>query len=168
MPKRAENWPSLDRIGDTYIIFKGISYLWPFNRVWLVLLLWYCRSACPLLTWHILSQSVLDNMQREALWGLKSNVNSTLEVERSKKSKGRGQPEVEQVRRTLQFSTSVEVRPGVVRPWSPDLSNRSMDFANFWSEVTFRNSKNTDRALFSKKIFLNDPIKKNCFFWPFR
>ena len=152
MPKRAENGPSLDRIGDTYIIFKGISYLWPFNRVWLVLLIWYCRmmysfhnlvmpdlrgkmrfiqwyrrkwlfllvgwsakSACPLLTWHILSQTVLDNMQREALWGgLKSNVNSTLEVKRSKKSKGRGQPEVEQVRRTLQFSTSVEVRPGNV------------------------------------------------------
>ena len=71
---------------------------------------WYCQkrsfllvgwseeSACPLLTWHILSQTVLDNMQREALWGLKSNVNSTLEVKRSKKSKGRGQPEVEQVR----------------------------------------------------------------------
>ena len=130
MPKRAENWSSLDRIGDTYIIFKGISYLWPFNRVWLVLLIWYCRSACPLLTWHILSQTVLDNMQREALWGgLKSNVNSTLEVKRSKKSKGRGQPEVEQVRRTLQFSTSVEVRllfspPGEVRPGNVRVSVR--------------------------------------------
>ena len=80
--------------------------------------IWSAQSACPLLTWHILSQTVLDNMQREALWGgLKSNVNSTLEVKRSKKSKGRGQPEVEQVRRTLQFSTSVEVRLGIVVRW---------------------------------------------------
>ena len=54
---------------------------------------------------------------REALWGLKSNVTGTLEVKRSKKSKGRGRPEVEQVRRTLQFSTSVELYRQNVTSW---------------------------------------------------
>ena len=46
MPKRAENGPSLDRIGDTYIVLKGISNLWPLNRVWWVRLIWYCRMMC--------------------------------------------------------------------------------------------------------------------------
>ena len=61
---------------------------------------------------------------------------------------------------TLQFSTSVEVRPGNVGPsvcpCAPDLGNGSKDFANFWSEVRYRYSEKTDRALFLKKI-LNDP-----------
>ena len=63
---------------------------------------------------------------------------------------------------------SVEVWLGVVVRWSvcisPDLSNGSKDFANFWSEVRYRYSEKTDEALFSKKNFLNDPGKKNCIF----
>ena len=38
------------------------------------------------------------------------------------------------------------------------------DFANFWSEVRGQNSKTPDTAGFLMKIFLNDPIEKNCFF----
>ena len=38
------------------------------------------------------------------------------------------------------------------------------DFANFWSEVRYWYSKTSNTAGFLIKIFLNDPIKKNCFF----
>ena len=74
--------------------------------------------------------------------------------------------EVEEVQSTLQFSTSVEVRPGnvtivclLVCPCvynAKVTENCSKDFANFWSEVRYRYSEGSHRALFSKKI-LNDP-----------
>ena len=38
-------------------------------------------------------------------------------------------------------------------PSAPDLSNRSKDFANFWSEVRYRYSEKSDEALFSKNFF---------------
>ena len=50
----------------------------------------------------------------------------------------------------LQFSTSVEVRPGNVISSSPCVYNAkvtencSKDFADFWSEVRYRYSEKTD------------------------
>ena len=51
----------------------------------------------------------------------------------------------------LQLSSGLGMLP--VSPCAPDLSNRSKDFANFWSEVRYRYSEEPHRALFSKKIF---------------
>ena len=72
---------------------------------------------------------------------------------------------------TGRYSSQLQLRSGLgmlvrlsVCPCAPDLGNGSKDFANFWSEVRYRYSEKTDRALFSKKIFLNDPGKKNCIF----
>ena len=71
--------------------------------------------------------------------------------------------EVEEVQSTLQFSTSVEVRPGNVISSSLSVSllvynakvteNCSKDFANFWSEVRYRYSEKNNEALFSIKFF---------------
>ena len=76
--------------------------------------------------------------------------------------------EVEEVQSTLQFSTSVEVRPGNVISSvcvynAKVTENCSKDFANFWSEVRYRYSEKNNEALFSIKIFLNDPdfFRKN-------
>ena len=76
--------------------------------------------------------------------------------------------EVEEVQSTLQFSTSVELRPGnvtlLVSQSAPDLDNRSKDFANFWSEVRYRYSKKTDESFFRKKIWNAYKKIDLCFF----
>ena len=62
--------------------------------------------------------------------------------------------------RTLQFSTSVEVRPGNVslripaRVCARVTENRSKDFLAFWLEVGASNGNKSDRARFRKKIVL--------------
>ena len=66
----------------------------------------------------------------------------------------------------LQFSPTVspQLRMSVCVSTSQLSYFLSHDFANFWSEVRGQNSKTPDTAGFLIKIFLNDPIKKNCFF----
>ena len=68
--------------------------------------------------------------------------------------------------RTLQFSPTVspQLRFYLVSSTQKLSYFLPHDFANFWSEVRYRYSEKTDEALFSKKIFLNDPGKKNCIF----
>ena len=60
--------------------------------------------------------------------------------------------EVEEVQSTVQFSTLVEVRLGVVVGPSIFLDNRSKDLHETWHDCRDRYSKKTDESFFVKKF----------------